>query len=115
MTMHYHGTPITPRVKLLELPGRNFCVSYADPRDVAVCHEIGQSVMLDNGAFSFWKTGKAVDWNGYIEWAEPWLDHHTTWAVIPDVIDGDRREQRPAHRAVAEPHLLQGRTGVAHA
>jgi hypothetical protein len=88
MTMHYHGTPITPRAKLLELPGRNFCVSYADPRDVAVCHEIGQSVMLDNGAFSFWKTGKAVDWNGYIEWAEPWLEHHTTWAVIPDVIDG---------------------------
>jgi hypothetical protein len=88
MTLHYHGTPITPRAKLLELPGRNFCVSYADPRDVEVCHEIGQSVMLDNGAFSFWKTGKATDWNGFYEWCEPWLDHHTTWAVIPDVIDG---------------------------
>jgi hypothetical protein len=92
MTMHYHGTPITPRVKLLELPGRNFCVSYADPRDVAICHEIGQSVMLDNGAFSFWKTGKPVDWDGYMDWAELWLDHHTTWAVIPDVIDGGLAE-----------------------
>lgn len=52
--IHYHGTPITPRERLYELAGRSFCVSFADPRDVRVCHEIGQ-----------------------------------TWAVIPDVIDGD--------------------------
>jgi hypothetical protein len=107
MTMHYHGTPITPRAKLLELPGRNFCVSYADPRDVAVCHEIGQSVMLDNGAFSFWKTGKPVDWDGYMDWAEPWLDHHTTWAVIPDVIDGTSPR--------TWSYLPRGRTAVYHA
>jgi hypothetical protein len=86
--IHYHGTPITPASLLSELGGRNFCVSYAAPHQVAVCHEIGQSVMLDNGAFSFWKTGKPVDWDGYYRWAEPWLEHHTTWAVIPDVIDG---------------------------
>jgi hypothetical protein len=48
--LHYHGTPITPQAKLLELAGRNFCVSYAAPYQVAACHEIGQSVMLDNGA-----------------------------------------------------------------
>jgi hypothetical protein len=92
MTLHYHGTPITPRSKLLELAGRCFCVSYADGRDVEVAHEIGQSVMLDNGAFSFWKTGKPVDWDGFYEWAEPWLEHHTTWAVVPDVIDGDEAD-----------------------
>lgn len=90
--MHYHGTPITPRSKLLELAGRCFCVSYADGRDVEVCHEIGQSVMLDNGAFSFWRTGKPVDWGGFYRWAEPWLDYHTTWAVIPDIIDGTEGE-----------------------
>ncbi len=93
--MHYHGTPITPRSKLLELAGRCFCVSYADPRDVEVCHEIGQSVMLDNGAFSFWqdvqkgRRQRMPDWPGYYQWVEPWLDYRTTWAVIPDVIDGD--------------------------
>jgi hypothetical protein len=88
MTMHYHGTPITPRAVLLALAGRSFCVSYAEPRDVEVCHEIGQSVMLDNGAFSFWRGGRKPDWDGYYAWCEPWLDHRTTWAVIPDVIDG---------------------------
>lgn len=86
--LHYHGTPVSPRAELLTLAGRCFCVSYADPRDVQVCHDIGQSVMLDNGAFSFWRTGKPTDWNGYYEWARPWLEHPTTWAVIPDVIDG---------------------------
>jgi hypothetical protein len=96
--IHYHGTPITPRAKLLELVGRNFCVSYAAPRDVEVCHEIGQSVMLDNGAFTFWRRGgggraaRDWDWRPFYRWAEPWLEHHTTWAVIPDVIDGDEED-----------------------
>jgi len=95
--IHYHGTPVTPRERLYELAGRHFCVSYAEPRDVKVCHEIGQSVMLDNGAFTLWSKGAPLDlpdgrfpdWNGYYEWVEPWLDYPTTWAVIPDVIDGD--------------------------
>ncbi len=87
--IHYHGTPITPRERLYELAGRHFCVSVAEPRDVKVCHEIGQSVMLDNGAFSFWTRGAIPEWEGYYDWCEPWLDYPTTWAVIPDVIDGD--------------------------
>jgi hypothetical protein len=87
--LHYHGTPITPRAKLLELAGRNFCVSFAEPRDLEVCHEIGQSVMLDNGAYSFWKAGAGdVDLTAYANWAYPWLAHRTTWCVIPDKIDG---------------------------
>jgi hypothetical protein len=48
--------------------------------------------MLDNGAFSFWRTGKPTDWPGFYAWAEPWLDHPTTWAVIPDVIDGNEED-----------------------
>lgn len=87
--MHYHGTPITPRALLYELGGRNFCVSYADPRDVEVCHRIGQSVMLDNGAYSVWRRGITVDWDAWAEWVKPWLAYRTTWAVLPDSIDGD--------------------------
>lgn len=90
--MHYHGVPITPRPKLLELAGRCFCVRYGEHRDVEVCHEIGQSVMLDNGAFPAWTRGKATDWPGYYAWCERWLEHWTTWAVIPDVIDGSEQE-----------------------
>jgi hypothetical protein len=94
--IHYHGTPITPRSKLLELAGRHFCVRYGEHRDDAVCHEIGQSVMLDNGAFSLWQQGKPTDWARFAEWARPWLEYRTTWAVMPDVIDGDEEanEQR---------------------
>jgi hypothetical protein len=94
--IHYHGTPITPRTKLLELPGRSFCVPWPEPRDVEVCHEIGEGVLLDNGAYSLWRdaqrrgdTSAQQDWHGYYEWVEPWLGYRTTWAIIPDVIDGD--------------------------
>lgn len=89
--MHYHGTPITPRSVLHDLAGRNFCVSFSDSRDVEVCHRIGQSVMLDNGAYSAWTKGRKVDWDAWAEWAEPWLAYRTTWAVLPDSIDGDER------------------------
>ncbi len=90
--IHYHGTPITPRDKLYELAGRHFCVSAAEPRDVRVCHEIGQSVMLDNGAYSFWRNSRIPNWPGVYDWMEPWLDYPTTWAVIPDVIDGSEED-----------------------
>lgn len=91
--MHYHGTPITPITALYELRGRCFCVSHAYPADVKRCHEIGQSVMLDNGAFSAWKQGKPTNWQHYYQWTEKWLQYPTTWAVIPDVIDGGPEAQ----------------------
>lgn len=91
--IHYHGTPITPISALLELHGRHFCVSHAAPQDVERCHHVGQSVMLDNGAFSAWKTGKAVNWSKYYQWTDRWLDCPTTWAVIPDVITGSEDDQ----------------------
>lgn len=90
--IHYHGTPVNPKEKLFELRGRCFCVSFYDPRQVLACHQIGQSVMLDNGAFSAWASGQSPDWDAYHRWCEPWLDYHTTWAVIPDVIDGDEND-----------------------
>lgn len=91
--IHYHGTPITPVAALYELSGRHFCVSHARPDDVARCHQIGQSVMLDNGAFSKWKRDKATDWPAYYDWCDRWLGFPTTWAVIPDVIDGGSQLQ----------------------
>jgi hypothetical protein len=91
--LHYHGTPITPTSALQELSGCCFCVSFAAPGDIVRCHQIGQSVMLDNGAFSNWTRGKATDWIAYYCWSEKWLAYPTTWAVIPDVIDGTEAEQ----------------------
>lgn len=91
--IHYHGTPITPVAALYELSGRHFCVSHAAPQDVKRCHQIGQSVMLDNGAFSKWKSKRETNWPAFYAWVEPWLSYATTWAVIPDVIDGGSQMQ----------------------
>lgn len=91
--MHYHGTPITPLTALYEMTGRHFCVSHAHPADVARCHQIGQSVLLDNGAFSKWKSKKETNWSSYYDWAERWLSYPTTWAIIPDEIDAGSQFQ----------------------
>lgn len=91
--LHYHGTPITPMTALYELAGRCFCVSHAKPQDVRRVHEIGQAVMLDNGAYSQWKRGYQPNWQAYYEWCDPWLDYPTTWAVIPDEIDAGSQMQ----------------------
>lgn len=91
--MHYHGTPITPMTALYDLCGRCFCVSFAAPWDVTRCHQIGQSIMLDNGAFSAWKIGKPTNWPAYYAWSDEWLSYPTTWAVIPDKIDAGAEAQ----------------------
>lgn len=91
--IHYHGTPITPKRYLLEMVGRHFCVSFARPDDLNECLRIGQSVMLDNGAFSVFTQGKQMD----VPALYAWLDQHLVhphWAVVTDVIDGTVEQQR---------------------
>lgn len=93
MTIHYHGTPITPMTALYQLAGSSFCVSYARPDQVKQCHDIGEQVLLDNGAFSAWTAGRTADWPGYYKWSDKWLNYRSTLAVIPDVIDGGEEMQ----------------------
>lgn len=99
MTLHYHGTPITPASVFLSLAGRCFCVSYAQPQDIRRAHDFGQSVLLDNGAFSVWQQGATPDWPGYYGWCDPWLNYPTTWAIIPDSVTGGAEEN---DRLIAE-------------
>lgn len=91
--IHYHGTPITPRAELLAMSGRHFCVSYAAPQDLKACLLVGQSLMLDNGAFSTFTRGEAFEESAFYEWLEPILAP-PHWAVVPDVIGGDEVQQR---------------------
>jgi len=95
MTICYHGLPITPNAVFLTLAGKCFCVSHGTTAksQVGQAHSIGSSVMLDNGAFSKWKSGGQTDWPDFYKWCDPWLDFPTTWAVIPDVIDAGTQEQ----------------------
>lgn len=109
--MHYHGTPITPYAVLYTLEGRHFCVSFAAPTQVRVVHQIGQSVMLDNGAFTAWKKSMDMPWRLWREWVEEWLVYPTTWCVLPDTVDGGEEEndrllrQWPVEKGVPVWHL----------
>ena len=91
--IHYHGTPISPMKAIETMGGKHFCVSYARPDDLKRCLKIGQSLMLDNGAFSAKTRGLPFDRDGFYAWLEPLLAH-PHWAVVPDVIDGTENEQR---------------------
>ena len=71
---------------------RHGLVSFAEPQQIVIAAEVAQSFVLDNGAFTVWKQGIAVDWNEYYAWVDQWRAHPGfDWAIIPDVIDGDER------------------------
>lgn len=93
MTIHYHGTPITPAAQLARMAGEHFCVSFANPQNADVCEQIGQSVLWDNGAFSQFTKGVTVDEAALFAWLEPRL-YHPHRAVVLDKIGGDVDEQR---------------------
>lgn len=88
MTLHFHGTPLTPRSELVKMAGKNFCVSFANPDDAEWCLANAQSNMWDNGAFPQFTRGVVVAWEKFYAWVEPKLGH-PHWAVVPDVIGGE--------------------------
>lgn len=94
--IHYHGTPINPQRFIYDLAGHCFCVSFADPRQIKICHEIGQSVLIDCGEWTFFNRNKiqtaSRDWRAYYAFTRQWLDFKTTWCVIPDRIKGSEAE-----------------------
>ena len=91
--IHYHCADIRPRRKLLELAGRHLLISHHYPSNVEVACQISATLLLDNGAFSVWRSGGTADWRAYYDWVDKWLDVPTTWAIIPDVIDAGPDEQ----------------------
>lgn len=92
--IHYHGGPITPdTVAIRAWTGRHAFISYAAPRQIRLAAQYCQSFALDNGAYSFWKSGTKMDWQGYYQWVAKWKNHPGfDFAVIPDVIDGTEEE-----------------------
>ena len=91
--IHYHGTPLTPLLELYKMAGKHFCVSFFRPDNVDVCLKIGQSVMLDNGAYSAFSKNIKINFNDYYKWLENKLGH-PHWSFIPDCIDGCVEEQK---------------------
>jgi hypothetical protein len=91
-----HGTPITPKARLKEMAGGSFCVSFYTPDQLEDCIELlspDSLLLLDNGAFSAWKAGIALDdgyWARYWTWAHAVIERvDQAVAIIPDVIGGN--------------------------
>ena len=90
--IHYHGTPIggARQDAARFLAGRHALVPFPRQDDMGIVAEACQSFVFDNGAFSAWKRGLQLDFDGYIRWVDDWHKHPGfDWALIPDVIDGD--------------------------
>jgi hypothetical protein len=87
----YHGTPITPiDIFLQAVTNKNVLVSWANPQDINNAFANCNKVILDNGAFTFWKKKKAIDWNDYYQWV--FKHSNCEYFFIPDVIDGTEEE-----------------------
>jgi hypothetical protein len=82
---------MTPNADMIQsMTARHAMVSFERPDQVELAAEVCQSIVLDNGAFSAWRSGKPHDFDGYKDWVTLWLKHPAVeWCVIPDVIDGD--------------------------
>ena len=106
--IHYHGTPLTPVADMIKaFSTRHAMVSYEHPEQLEVAAEICQSIVLDNGAFSAWKSGTSYDFEGYFSWCQQWLRHPCVdWCVIPDKIDGTEQDNDDLLAAWALPAFL---------
>ena len=92
--IHYHGLPITPEeVAVAVLKARHAFVSFAHRSQINIASQVCQSFAIDNGAYSFWKSGKKVDWGDYYTFLEGVKNNpRFDFAVVPDVIEGSEKE-----------------------
>jgi hypothetical protein len=92
--IHYHGTRIAcsddqcARI----LKGRHAFVSFADPSQLSIVQEVCQTWALDNGAYSFFNSGKKVDWDDFYSFVQEVRSPSMDFFVIPDVIGGSEEE-----------------------
>jgi len=82
----------------------------AHPQQLPLISDIAQSFILDNGAFSLWKTGKTLDVAQFVDFVAEWEKHPGfDWALMPDAIDGDHHENAKMR---AKWFAFGGRGGV---
>jgi hypothetical protein len=69
-------------------------VSFGHPDQLSLVAEVCHSFVLDNGAFSAWRSGKPItDWLPFRAWIDEWSRHPSCdWFLIPDVIDGNEKD-----------------------
>ena len=94
--IHYHGVVPQEKYGAILLRGKHALVPFMTKKLLGYVARVCQSFCLDNSAFAYWKSGKAVeDWTPYYAWVREWMYHPGfDWAAIPDVIDGTEDENR---------------------
>ena len=92
--IHYHGTRIAcsddQAARILR--GRHAFVSFADTSQLSIVQEVCQTWALDNGAYSFFNSGKKVDWDDFYHFVDEVRSPSMDFFVIPDVIGGSEEE-----------------------
>lgn len=75
------------------LSGRNALVSYMYRDEEGIAFEVCSRVVLDNGAYTVWRQGGSLDYDGFLSWVRARVRHpRFAWALIPDAIDGTPEE-----------------------
>jgi len=94
--IHYHGTPLSGGIdqSVKFYKNRHALISYATFKDThTVITDVCQSFCIDNGAYSFWKSGEEVDWSEFYTWLKNWMSHpRFDFVLLPDVIGGTERD-----------------------
>lgn len=92
MIRHFHGTPVwgdKGSVHRIAVSGAGACVSHFRPDQLHASLQYAENVMLDNGAFSFWKNGQKPDWfKFYSDLDDVYDNPNLTFFIIPDVVEG---------------------------
>ncbi len=92
MTIHYHGLPIwggSGEVCKIAIGTAGAFVSYVRPDQIRLAFQHADSVAIDNGAFSYWKSNKVPDWTAFYKWLDRFYNEpKLSFFVIPDVIEG---------------------------
>lgn len=93
--IHYHGTPISGSDPEKFLMGRHALVPHMYQGNLEMVMECCQSFVLDNSAFSYWKSGGQLNVDDYYKWVKS-LEGHPglDWCLIPDVIDGTEEQNK---------------------
>lgn len=91
----YHGTPCggSRQDTVRFLMNRDALVPFPRQDDMGAVADACRSFVFDNGAWSAFTRGEALDVEGYARWTEEWCRHPGfEWALIPDVIDGSEQD-----------------------
>lgn len=94
--IHYHGCPLSGGTfTQTAYTAKHAMISFANKESAALIVEVCQSFCVDNGAFSFWKSGKDIDLKGFAEFLEAWHRHPAfDFYCLPDVIEGDHHDNQ---------------------